>query len=579
MSANAPMLLLTAPDEALPFDAYLDEILHSEGWCLHEHREADPGMTAEDLAQFALLIISRGAAHRLDLGEVERYLRGGGRTVCLRPPREWATLIGLEPRLDETYAILRDGYLRVRDDHPWTRALPALDLQLHGEADAWEAGGAEALAWLAGQRGMATPFAAVAHGRVGDGQAALFAFDLTECIVLHHQGRIANASTGPDPDANRDGKFTADDLFEGMRSYELRHVPQADVLQQLLSYAIIGLTADAPPLPRLWRFPDAAPGLVLVDGDGDQMCPDDMRATVEVCERHNAHFTFFLMDEELEAFDPQEIRDFRARGHAFGPHPRVPLRPSVEEWRSEVARITADMTRRLGFDPVSIRMHSCILPGYDEAPRTLADLGLALETSFLQGYRHQSGYLNASALPARFVGRSGEVLDCWEQSTVLGDDTMVTTKTMLPVNSEQQCIDLSLTLMRELATRYHGVFHPYFHPINVGGHGRMHTARWLGEVLGEAQRLGMPAPSCDEWIAFTRGRREARIADLQRDDDEVSVRLQAGRSVEGLTVVVGDASRVEVDGAPCDFADRPAGRAVCVDLASGEELSVTARYE
>ncbi|MBD3292629.1 MAG: hypothetical protein GF393_06865, partial [Armatimonadia bacterium] len=251
----APMLLLTAPDETLPFDAYLDEVLHSEGWCCHERREASAEMTAADLAEYALVIIARGATRRLDLSEVESYLRDGGRTVCIGPPSEWAAMAGLEPRLAETYAVLRDGYIRVREDHPWLREFPAHDLQLQGEADAWEAGSADGLAWLAGQRGQPTPFAAVAHAQVGEGAAVLFAFDLSECIVLHHQGRIANASTGADPDANRDGKFTADDLFEGMRDFDLRHVPQADVLQELLTRVIIGLTADVMPLPRLWRFP------------------------------------------------------------------------------------------------------------------------------------------------------------------------------------------------------------------------------------------------------------------------------------------------------------------------------------
>lgn len=312
--------------------------------------------------------------------------------------------------------------------------------------------------------------------------------------MLHHQGRAENASGGRDPDANRDGKFTADDLFEGMRDFELRHVPQADVLQELLIRAIVGLTADVMPLPRPWRFPAGAPGLLLLDGDGDQMCPGEMRATVEICERHDARCTFFLMDEELRDFNPAELREVRARGHEIGTHPRVPLRPDVDEWRAEVTRITEDLTRRLRFAPVSIRMHSCILPVFDEVPRTFAELGIGLDTSFLQGYRHQSGFLNGSTLLARSIHISGALLDCWEQSTVLGDDTLATIRTMLPVKSEQECIALSLRLMRELAGRYHGVIHPYFHPVNVGGRGGMHTARWLEAVLREARRLGLPAP-------------------------------------------------------------------------------------
>jgi len=561
-----PMLLLTAPDEQRPFDAHLDEVLHSEGWCLHEHRRADRGMSAADLAGFALVIISAGAAALLDAGAVEQYVAAGGRAIVFKPPREWGPMFGLAPRVAETYATVRDAYLRIVGDHPWLRNFPALDLQCPGEVEVYEPGDAEPLAFIAGQRGQATEFPAAALARVGAGAAVMFAFDLAECIVSLHQGRIANASNGPDPDANRDGKFTADDLFEGMRDFDLRHVPQADVLQDLLTRVILGLGADAMPLPRLWHFPHAAPGLVLVDGDGDGMNRDDLRATVDVCDRHGAHFGFFLMDDQIADFDPAEVNAVRDRGHAFGPHPWVSFRPTVAQWGDGVARICADFRARFGFDPESLRAHSCIFPGWDESPGIFADCGLRLDTSFLEGYRFQSGYLNGSALPARFVDRGGRALDCWEQSTVHGDDTLVTTKVMLPTKSEQECIDLSLC-------RYHGVFHPYFHPVNVGGHGRIHTARWLDTVLAEGARLGMPSPSPDEWLHFTEARRAAGIADVTWDPatGELRFRIEGGLPISGLTVLLprhagGAPERAMVDGAPGDLRAiwSMARRAICV---------------
>jgi len=538
--AAQPMLLLTAPQETLPFDGYLDEALRSEGWCLHEHLRAEAGVTAADLAGHTVVVISAGAARVLDPEVVKNYVRGGGRALAVRPPRHWAPLFGLVARTAETYATLRDGYLRVREEHAWLRDFPAVDLQCPGEADVYEPGVGQPLAWLAGQRGEPTAFPAAACERIGAGVAVMLAWDLAEVLVALHQGDPARASTGADPDANRDGKFTADDLFEGRRDFGLRHAPQADAYGDLLTRVLHGLTADELPLPRLWHFPDAAPGLLLVDGDGDSMNRDDLRATVETCERHDARFGFFLMDEQLATFEPQEIGELRARGHSFGPHPWISFRPSVGDWRAGVERITAEFGARFGFAPTSVRMHSCILPGWDEAPRLLADLGLRLETSFLEGYRHQSGFLNGSALPVRFVDREGRVLDCWEQSTVLGDDTMVTTKTMLPPRSEEQCIELSLQLMRELAGRWHGVFHPYFHPINVGGRGRINTVRWLECVLSEAGRLGMPAPSPDGWLRFTQARRATRIHGLRWDPAarELHFSLLSGEAIQGLTLLL-----------------------------------------
>jgi hypothetical protein len=219
--------------------------------------------------------------------------------------------------------------------------------------------------------------------------------------------------------------------------------------------------------------------------------------------------------------------------------------------------------------------------------RALARLGLALDTSFLQGYRHQSGFLNGSALPARFIDRNGTLLDCWEQSTVLGDDTLVTTKTMLPVKSEQECINLSLQLIRELAMCYHSVFHPYFHPVNVGGRGRIHTVRWLEEVLQEGARLGMPAPSCDQWLAFTRARRTASIEDLRWDEAacRLSFRLCGALPVEALTVIVPDLAegdtRITVNSPPVAPAQIAGDRTLCgfcTDIDPDLESSIVVEY-
>ncbi len=582
-----PMLLLTAPGEGAPFDAYLDEVLRSEGWCLHEHRRAETTITAADLAQFALVIVSHAAADVLAAEAVEQYLVGGGRVIAIKPPREWAPIFELVARTAETYATVRDAYIHVPGDHLWLEGFPAPDLQVHGEMHIHEPGEAQPLAMVAGQRGEPAAFPAVAIARRGTGLGVIFAFDLAECIVLHHQGRIANASNGPDPDADRDGKFTAGDLFEGMRDFALRHVPQADVLQDLLTRVILGLTPM--PLPRLWHFPDAAPGLVLVDGDGDGMIREDLLATLEVCDRYNAHFGFFLMDAQIAALDPDEVRALRERGHSFGPHPWVAFRPTIDEWRAEVERICADFRARFGFPPESLRSHSIIFPGWDESPRIFAEAGLRLDTNFMEGYRYQSGHLNGSALPARFVDREGRLIDCWEQSTVHGDDTLITEKVMLPAHSEQQCIELSLSLMRELAHDYHGVFHPYFHPVAVGGHGRMHTARWLDAVLAEGTRLGLPSPGPDQWLHFVEARRAAEIREVAWDGAAraLAFRIDAPAGIEGLTVLLPPRAgvapeRATIDGADAELRAVPleglGWSALTLDLAAGEGVAIVADY-
>jgi len=548
-------LLLTPPGEGHVYDRYLVEILLTEGYNCFEQR-----VGGADLTACSLVIISAGAAARLSKATVADYLRGGGHAIIIRPPVAWCDLFGLSAP-GETYALAKDAYLRVNADHPWLAGFPALDLQVPGEADVYRPGAAEALAFLAGQPGQAIPSPAVALHRVGEGAAVVFTYDLADCLVQFHQGRPENASNGPDPDANRDGKFTPDDLLEGRRDFGLRHVPQADVHQDLLVRAIRGLTADRVPLPRLWHFPRGAPAALFVNGDGDGMIWEDLQWTVETCARYDAKFTFYLMDEQIGAFAAGDLAAMRERGHAFGPHPWVSLKPSVEEWRGEVKRIMASFEAKFGFRPQSVRSHSCIFPGWDETPSLYADCGLRLDTTFISGYRFQSGYANGSALPVRFMSRSGEVIDCYEQCTIHGDDVMASTKTLLPAQNEDECIELSLQVLHECATAYHGVYHPYFHPVYLGERGAIPTRRWFVRVLQAAQRHGMPSVSADEWLAFNDARRSVVMRDLiwRPETGELSLKVESGLPVRGLTVLL----------PPCE------GRVPASAALDGEPLPVT----
>ncbi len=550
-----PLLLLISPDETHIFDRYLDEILLIEGYNCREVMESATPSPAE-LGQYAVAIISSGAAARIEPERVVEYVSAGGHSVIIRPPLAWLEHFGLKAR-GETYAILRDGYIHADDTDPWIGGLPALDLQVPGECDVHENVSADALAVLAGQRGLCTGFPAVAKCEVGAGRAVVFCYDLVDVIVQLHQGRIEHASNGPDPDYDRDGKFTAGDLFGGMRDFELRNVPQADVHQDLLVRIIRGLTGRCAPIPRLWHFPMAAPGMVLLDGDGDGMVWGDLEWTVQTCAKYGARFSFFLMDQQIEAFSSEALDEVRAMGHSFGPHPWVSLRPTVDEWQQCVTDIVGRMREKCGSAGRALRSHSVIFPGWDESPKLFAEHGLRLDTNFMAGYRYQSGHCNSSALPVKFVDRDGQIVDCYEQSTIHGDDTLSTTKTMLPPHDEPGCIDLALAALREVVTRYHGVFHPYFHPIALGGRGQVPTARWFEEVLTLAGELDLDAPSADEWIDFNDARRAVEIADPQWDADAAALRfiLSAPLAVDGLTLLLPSCTEmcpvsVEVDGEP-----------------------------
>ncbi|MFQ6097668.1 MAG: hypothetical protein ACE5O2_08065 [Armatimonadota bacterium] len=535
----APILLVTHPDEGHVFDVYIEEILLTEGYNTYEKSNSASALTAQDLLKHPLVLVSSGAARRMDLSVVEQYASAGGNVIAFRPPREWGALFGLG-QVGQTYTIAADAYVRVNAEHPWMRGFPSPDLQCLGENHVYPNESAETLVYTAGQLGEPSVFPAVALKRIGAGAGVVFTYDLAESVVLAHQGRPENASTGSNPDANRDGKYAPDDALEGMRDFRLRHVPQADRHQDILVRAIVGLTRDRMPLPRLWHFPKAAPAVFFVNGDGDGMTWDDLEWTLRTADEFGVKYTLYMMTEQIEAFGPEAVESVRRRGHDFGPHPWVSMKPSVGEWRTEVAQIVSRMREKFGFQPASVRSHCMIFPGWDDTPRILAANGLRLDTTYAGGYRYVSGYMNGSGLPVKFMGRDGAIIDCYEQCTMQTEDGTCTPKCLLPVLSEDEAIAVSLELIRLSAEAYHGVYHPYFHPINLGGRGAVACRRWFREVLRAVHDRGLPSVSGREWLAFNDARRAVGVQQVtwEPGEGDLCFDLYAPRAVEGLTILV-----------------------------------------
>jgi len=514
---------------------------------------------AGDLAAFALVLVSSGAAARLAPETILDYLRQGGHAVILKPPREWAPRFGLAPAA-RTYSMARDAYLQVNLEHPWLERFPAADLQVPGEVHVYGAGTTEPLAFVAGARGRPSIFPAVALQRHGSGAAVIFTYDLAETIVRLHQGWPEMSSTGNYPDADRDGKYTADDAFHRLRDFELRHVPQADVHQDLLVRAIRGLLREAMPLPRLWHFPHAAPALMFIDGDSDSMIWEDLEWVMREVAETRTKYTLYLMTEHIQAFDPGKIAALRQQGHEFGVHPWVGAQPDLATWRQCVAEIVSLFRNRFGYEPRALRAHSCIFPGWDENPRLLAEHGLRLDTDYVSAYRFVTGYPNGSALPVKFISREGEVLDCYSQSTVQTEDGSCSPKCLLPPMTEDEALAVARQLLADCAGRWHGVFHPYFHPVSLAGRGKVECQNWFRQILRAAHDLDLPSVNAGEWLDFNDARRAVAVDILGWDGQTLILALQAPVAVDGLTLLLppwrgGEPLAASKTGAPCEVVD------------------------
>ena len=442
----SPPLCVYDP-QAATFGRYALEMLFAEGLTgAEEQNVRETPLAAEALqARQAVIIAPCGE----DTGAEQAALAAlqqGTPVVFLRPSAETAAALGLTDRQRRT---ANEAYIAPERDHPlWFAALGDF-MQFHGTADMYGTfGGRErVLAWLGG-RDWALPYPAIVTGTYGSGCFAVFTYDLATSTVLFHQGRREQASAGPNPDADGDGLYCPSDLFTGYRDRTLLDLPQADLQQQLLTRILEWASASRAPLARLWYYPDAAPAIVLVNGDSDSMTRPQMEWYTNMVEAHGGEYTVYLMEEHLRHLTPEMERDYRRRGHSAGPHIWHSPKPTVEQMRQRIQEEATLFAERYGYPPKTTRHHCVIWPGWVETAQALADAGFRMDTNFRAGDHLQYGYLTGSGLPMRFIDEEGAFIELFEQETLFCDDYVLVDKSFLPPLSEEQAIAVSEAVYR-----------------------------------------------------------------------------------------------------------------------------------
>lgn len=570
-----------------PFARYLLEILDTEGLPWRETLDlAHDDLSADRLAGYRLVLLGTVDLDAARQATLRAYVEQGGRLIALRPPTELASLFGVRASESPVNRRARDRYLGFALDHPVLADLPCQTVQFHGELDLYHPAEAEPLAFVAGQPGEATGFAAICATDMGSGKAALFAYDLAATVVRLHQGRNEQSSEGPSRDADGDGRWSPNDLFTGQLDARLKEIPQADIHQDLLVRVITHLTTDCP-FPRVWYFSHAAPAVAFINGDSDGMLRAAYDEVVETVERFGGRYTVYLMEEHHALFPPEDVRVLRQRGHAFGQHTVLDLQTSLDDARHELARSLAAFRAWFGHDSVTHRGHCLVWPGWTEMAEILAANGVRMDQSFIPRRYLAHGYLNGSGLPVRFVRADGSTVDLSEQNTHITDDGAVEPdKFLVPAGDPSTVVATALRMLDDCVDRYHGVFQASFHPQLT-----TQRARWLLEAILERCRdRGIPMVNGDEWVRFDEARRAVRFSAFKRDTagDAFRFTVSSPADVCGLTVMVPSEpgrkrlASFEADAVACNVSERrikgTAYGLLTLDLRAQTDVTIRGRY-
>lgn len=470
--------------------------------------------------------------------------------------------------LDPTGGALSEGYLALDAGHPLAAGLPAETLQFHGTADRYRPAGAEVVAYLADDRESITMDPAVTLNRVGAGWAAAWTFDLARSVALTRQGNPALANEEHDGGEG----IRAADQFVGWLDTERMEIPQADVQQRLLANLIHGVSQEKRPVPRLWYFPGEANTMLIATGDSHGNPAAAIEEVLTRVERRGGHFSVYytafpndnwrraakrgayevadlggdLLSEFLTAPSPDQIADWRARGHEFGLHPYVEEGLDVG-WNRYWNEFTG-----LGYGPLSrtTRTHRVLWTGWAETARIQAAYGLRMNMDFyhwgplFKNGRGEwvNGHMTGSGLPMKFVDENGRILEIYQQHTHIADDHLLDLHFggVAGISIEEALDVMRAIIDRSLAGDFSAVT-GQFHvdPFAVGGEHLPEAEKWLDVTLDYAAEKNVPIWSAEEWLRFTEVRHEVIMS-------QVDWQAESGRLTFSVDVATGSPAEMAV---------------------------------
>ncbi len=584
--SSGPILVVTGNQEANPLGTYLLEILRAEGLnCFQTAPLA--GLNTATLERFDLVLLAEAALNQSQVALLEHFVAKGGQIIAMRPAVQLGRLLGVEPVTGNTV----EGYLQFATDHPLGRGLLTNTLQYHGLANHYRLAGAQAVAWLTNRPNSPSEFPAVALHNYGQGQAAMWAFDLARSVIFMRQGNPAWSNQERD---GADG-IRAHDAFANWLDLERLAIPQADEQMRLLSRLITHMLADVVPLPRLWYFPGAAERMLIATGDSHQNVAFAIEDVLTRVERRGGHMSIYYTPPPVTGFkrtarkarwwaaelpligevtsnpntlpSPGLVAGWRTRGHEFTFHPEVEA--GVE---AGFYRYWQEFTA-MGYGPVSptVRTHRILWSGWVESARFQASCGLRMNLDYYHiGPVFQNGagdwkygHFTGSGLPMKFVDERGRILNNYQQLTQLVDEHLLDALGGWAKLSADEAVEVSKMLLTSSHTAVGAQFH--IDPFHNGGFGAEEARRWLEGTLDYAAAQHIPIWSAAAWLHFIEVRNAATLKAVtwQPTGQRLSFSMTAQADPTlALTVMVPSQHKqarliqVEVDGQPVSHHER-----------------------
>ncbi len=495
---GGPILVIAdATNVSNPFGRYYAEILRGEGFNVFTATDITK-VTAATLNDYDIVLLGEMPLNPTQVSMFDNWVNGGGDLIAFRPAKSLAALYGLT----DASATTSEGYLAVNTSTAIGKGVIGDTLQFHGTADNYTLSDATSVATLYTDATTPTSYPAIASYTRGTGQVVIFTFDLARSIILMRQGNPAWAGTEGDghTDAIRATDLFVHDSQSWLDANKIA-IPQADEQMHLLSHAIEQLTASKLPLPRLWYFPNQVKGALIMTGDSEGCSTACVNIPMADVNAHGGHYTVYLEGNGPSSAD---VSGWLSAGNGVGAHYNDTANatdPTYNNMKTVYDAETPAFLAAYDFTPATVRNHWVLWAGWADQAKVEVEHGLGLDTNYYHwgSWTATPGYFTGSGLPLRFSDENGQILDIFQATTQLPDETWFAS-----ISTQFKTL-----IDRSVDQGYYGFLTANFHPPSYGTY---QTA--ADSMMDYANARGVPIWSAEQLNDFLRARNQARTQNM-----------------------------------------------------------------
>jgi hypothetical protein len=524
--------ILVVADSGDPFGRYDAEILRAEG--LNEFAVTDKAnLSAATLGAYQVVVLahttSLSAAQVTTLND---WVQGGGNLIAMRPDKQLAGLLGLA----DAGGTLANGYVKIDTGSAAGAGITGVTMQFHGTADRYALNGASSIAALYSDATTATANPAVTLRSVGTrgGQAAAFTYDLARSVVYTRQGNPDWAGQ------DRDGQapIRSNDLFFGGAqadwvNLDKVEIPQADEQQRLLANLIEQMNLDRAPLPRFWYLPSGEKAAVVLSGDDhgnggtigqfntyEAASPAGCSVADWECVRSTSYVY------PGTPLSNTQVANYQSAGFEIALHLHVTGSSNDCNNFSSAASLDADFTNQLQefaqpwpsvAAPVTSRTHCIVFSDWSTEPSVEASHGIRLDTNYYYWpdtwIQDRPGFFTGSGFPMRFAAADGSLIDVYQATTQLTDESGQTIPTEI-----KALLDKALG-----AEGYYGVITANMHTDKDDNPG-------ADQIIAEATSRGVPVISAKQLLTWIDGREGSSFQSVAYSANKLTFTVSPGGS-------------------------------------------------